>query len=122
MMRNAGRACPIGGILLVWLAAGCSAMQPLDSGMSRQEIAERIDVGDQVEIRTGSGESRRFHITAMSATQIEAGDEVYTLDEIEIVGHRDITPAEKGTAVAAGIAIGAGLWALFWAVFLAVAI
>ena len=122
-MRVAKRpGCVIGGMLLLGLVAGCSTMQAPDAGLSPQEVVDQIAVGDPVEVKTETGAIRAFHVTAISPTHIEGEHEKFALDQVEIVAHRDVTLAEKGTAVAAVVTVAVLVEALFWAVFLGIAL
>ncbi len=93
-------------------------MQPIDSSLSEQEVISGIDVGDQIEIKTKSGEPRSISVSSISETHIESGDEQFAIEEIEIIALRKFNMTEKGAGVAAGITLGVLVQALIMALLL----
>jgi hypothetical protein len=96
-------------------------MQPLDSSLSKQEIVDGIDVGDQIEIETKSGEHRSIYVSSISETHIESNGEHFAIEEIEIIAVRKTNAAEEVAAVGAGIAVGVLFQALIMALILGLA-
>lgn len=97
---------------LILLLVGCSSMQPLDTGLSRQDLVNLVEVGDVVEIRTPAGEIRLVHVSSISDSHITSDQEQFAIEEIEFIGLRKTTSAEKAAVVAMGLSVGALLQAL----------
>lgn len=108
-------------LLLLMGLAGCSSMQPIDSSLPGQELISGIEVGDQIEIKTKSGEIRLILVSLISDTYIESGDEEFLINEIEIVGQRKFSQGEKGMAIGAGLAVGVLMQALIMTLILGLA-
>ena len=94
---------------ILFLTSGCSSLQPLDTRLSKQEIVQKINIGDQLEIETSSGERRLIHVLSKSETHIESatGDR-FELEEIKIISHREYTIGEKtvdATSLVTGVPV-----------------
>ena len=97
-------------------------MQPIDSSMPKQEVHRGIQVGDQLEIKTESGEVRLISVSLVSDTYFESGDEKFLFNEIEITGQRKFSPGEKVMAFGAAVAVAALFQALITALILGLAL
>ena len=88
-------------MFVIFLSLGCSSLQPLDTRLSKQEIVKEINIGDQIEIETGSGERRVITVLSISETYIEWGaGERFELADIQVISHRKYTIGEKTLEVA----------------------
>ncbi len=96
-------------------------MRPIDSSVPREEVISRIEAGDQIEIKTKTGEIRSLLVSSISDTHIKSGDEQFLINEIEIVAQRKFNTGEKGMAVGAGLAVGVLAQALLMALILGLA-
>ncbi len=96
-------------------------MQPLDSISSKQEVMRGVVVGDQIEIETKTGERQSIIVLSVSETHIESGDEQFAIEDVEIIGFRNINMVEKGAGVAVGLTLGALTSALITALVLVLA-
>ena len=97
---------------LIFLLVGCSSMQPLDAGLPRQELVNLVEVGDVVEIKTSAGEIRLVYVSSISDSHITSGQEQFAIEEVEFIGLRKTTSAEKAAGIAMGLSVGALLQAL----------
>ena len=96
-------------------------MQPLDTDFPKQEVVDGIEIGDQIELETKTGDRRVITVSSISKSHIESGTERFALEEIEIVGLRKTTAAEEGAGVAFGITIGVSVHVLLMALILGLA-
>lgn len=111
----------LGISLLVISLTGCSKMQPIDISVPQQDVISGIRVGDQIEIKTSSGDIRSILVSSISDRYIESADEKFSLSEIEIIAQRKINTAEKGMAVGAGLVVGVLMQTLLMALILGLA-
>ena len=96
-------------LLILIFVSACSTLQPLDSRVSNEELIKEIKFGDQLEIKTSSGELKLIEVTAVSDGFIKSGDEQFAVDEIEIIAYRKLSGAERAGEVAVEVANVSGV-------------
>lgn len=69
-------------ILLLFTLAGCTTMQPLGNELSKVEIAEAIEVGDQIKIVTMSGGQHLVRVSTITEERVTGEGREFKLEDI----------------------------------------
>ena len=103
-------------ILLLLTLVACTTMQPLKGDLSKEEIANAIEPGDEINILTKSGGQHLIIVSSITEDIIIGGGKQFKIEDIERIEIKKLSGAGKAGAAVVGVGVGYLIYAIFFAV------
>ena len=89
-------------ILVFFTLVACTTMQPLEEGLSKEEIFNSIEPGDEINLVTKTGDQHSITVSVVTEDIIIGGGKQFNIEDIERIEINKITAAGKTGMVAVG--------------------
>ena len=98
---------PILLMLVISVLVACKSTGPIQDDLTSEEIAQKINPGDQIRFVTKSGEHSTMIVTSVSNGLVTGEENQYRLEDIEIieVNRNETAGSLTGLALGIGFAI-----------------
>lgn len=80
-------------------------MQPMQKGLSREEVIQELNPGDEVSIYTRNSEKHLIVVDTITKDHIEGGGKAYKFEDIIEIRQKKFSIAKTASAVLGGSSI-----------------
>ena len=93
-------------ILGFFTLVACTTMQPLEENLSKEEIFNAIEPGDEINLVTKTGDQHLITVSVVTEDIIIGGGKQFKIEDIEQIEIKKLTAAGKTGAVVVGVGLG----------------
>lgn len=104
-------------VFAFFLLSGCTSLQPMDENLTRAQVVETINIGEEISILTKTGETFNLTVKELNQDAIIGVKKTVKFDDIETIDNQQFSALNTTGAVVGGyLGIGAILTAVFFAI------
>ena len=93
-------------MLVFFTLVACTTMQPMEEDLSKEEIFNSIEPGDEINLMTKTGDQHSITVSVVTEDIIIGGGKQFNIEDIERIEIKKITAAGKTGAVVVGAGVG----------------
>ena len=101
-------------MLILFTLIACTTMQPLNDDLTKEEIFNAIEPGDELNILTKTGDQHSITVSVVTEDYIIGGGKQFKIEDVERIEIKKITAAGKAAGATAGVALGVGAAYLYY--------
>jgi len=98
----------------------CTTMQPLEENLSKEEIFNSIEPGDEINLVTKTGNQHSITVSIVTEDIIIGGGKQFNIEDIGRIEIKKISAAGKVGVVVGGVGLGYLMIVIYSAILLAI--
>jgi len=92
-------------MLILFTLIACTTMQPLNEDLTKEEIFNAIEPGDELNILTKTGDQHSITVSVVTEDYIIGGGKQFKIEDVERIEIKKISSAGKVGVVVGGVGL-----------------
>ncbi len=109
-------------MLILFTLIACTTMQPLNEDLTKEEIFNAIEPGDELNILTKTGDQHSITVSVVTEDYIIGGGKQFKIEDVERIEIKKISSAGTAAGTVGGVVVGVGLVYLYYLIIAAISV